>query len=235
MNSTIIASIASSGSYSWPIPSGQAAGADYKVRITSTTNSSLYDESNNYFTIGIPTNLPLQNINIGSGQSTCYNATQTITVAGNGTNFVVQSSGIVHLIAGQNILLLTGVTVNSGGNLHAYISTNGIYCSSPVKFLNDSLEKENHDIEITPMAEANYFFKIYPNPTTGTFTLELSDGIDASFINIEIYTMQGNKVLSHQLKGERKHIFSLSEMIEGMYFLRVTNGNYSGSRKIVKQ
>ncbi len=39
------------GSYNWAIPSTQTAGTDYKVRITSTSNTTIKDTSNNNFTI----------------------------------------------------------------------------------------------------------------------------------------------------------------------------------------
>ncbi|MEW6419258.1 MAG: Ser-Thr-rich GPI-anchored membrane family protein [Nitrospirota bacterium] len=41
-----------SGSYNWRIPSNQTTGVDYKVKITSTANSSYTDTSDNNFTIG---------------------------------------------------------------------------------------------------------------------------------------------------------------------------------------
>jgi hypothetical protein len=39
------------GSYNWAIPSTQTAATDYKIRITSTTNSSYTDTSDNNFTV----------------------------------------------------------------------------------------------------------------------------------------------------------------------------------------
>ena len=39
------------GSYSWAIPLTQTAGADYTVRVTSTTNAAATDVSNGQFTI----------------------------------------------------------------------------------------------------------------------------------------------------------------------------------------
>lgn len=54
-NSTIVSSTgsggSSGGSYSWSIPAGQNLGNDYKIRVTSTTNSSYNDTSDNNFTI----------------------------------------------------------------------------------------------------------------------------------------------------------------------------------------
>lgn len=46
-NRTIVASTANDGSYSWTIPSTQMVGFDYKIRVTSTTNTALTDSSNN--------------------------------------------------------------------------------------------------------------------------------------------------------------------------------------------
>lgn len=51
LNRVISSSTANDGSYSWTIPSTQTYGTDYKVRITSTTNSIYKDVSNNNFKI----------------------------------------------------------------------------------------------------------------------------------------------------------------------------------------
>jgi hypothetical protein len=40
-----------SGSYNWKISRTQVTGSDYKIRITSTTNSSATDTSNGNFSI----------------------------------------------------------------------------------------------------------------------------------------------------------------------------------------
>jgi hypothetical protein len=78
----------------------------------------------------VPQNRTLQNITVANGQSVCYDATQTIAVAGSGTTFIVQSGGDATLIAGQNILFLPGSLLQSGSHVLATITTNGNYCSS---------------------------------------------------------------------------------------------------------
>jgi subtilisin family serine protease len=40
-----------SGSYTWTVPSSQATGSDYTIRVTSTSNSNYKDSSNSNFTI----------------------------------------------------------------------------------------------------------------------------------------------------------------------------------------
>ncbi|MBK7377689.1 MAG: choice-of-anchor D domain-containing protein [Ignavibacteriales bacterium] len=51
LNSTISNSTESDGTYNWTVPSDQTPDSDYRVKITSITNSSLNDSSDSYFTI----------------------------------------------------------------------------------------------------------------------------------------------------------------------------------------
>ncbi|MEL7377930.1 MAG: Ser-Thr-rich GPI-anchored membrane family protein, partial [Bacteroidota bacterium] len=48
---TISSSTASDGSYYWRAPSTLQSGTDYRLKVSSTTNSSVYDYSNNNFSI----------------------------------------------------------------------------------------------------------------------------------------------------------------------------------------
>jgi hypothetical protein len=43
------------------------------------------------------------------------------------------------------------------------------------------------------------FFKVYPNPTTGMFTLELSE--IASTVTVEIYGVMGEQILKQEVSG----------------------------------
>jgi len=49
--STITSSTSNDGSYFWTIPSDLSSGSSYKIKITSTSFSSVNDDSNSYFTI----------------------------------------------------------------------------------------------------------------------------------------------------------------------------------------
>jgi hypothetical protein len=51
LNLKITSSTDNDGSYLWSVPSGQAVGSDYQIKITSTTNTSYYDYSNDNFSI----------------------------------------------------------------------------------------------------------------------------------------------------------------------------------------
>jgi hypothetical protein len=51
LNLKITSSTSNDGSYIWPVPSSQAIDSDYRIKITSTTNPSYYDYSNNDFSL----------------------------------------------------------------------------------------------------------------------------------------------------------------------------------------
>jgi hypothetical protein len=55
VNGTIMSSVSmgrgGNGSHGWRIPSNQALGADYRIRVTSTSNSGYTDMSDNDFTV----------------------------------------------------------------------------------------------------------------------------------------------------------------------------------------
>jgi hypothetical protein len=51
LNRVISASTANDRSYSWTILSTQTIGSDYKIRITSTTNTSITDSRDANFTV----------------------------------------------------------------------------------------------------------------------------------------------------------------------------------------
>jgi PKD repeat protein len=171
----------------------------------------------------------ITNINVGSGQSKCYNATQVIYVAGNGTPFNVLSGGIATFIAGQKIAFLPGTAVQNGGSLLGYISPSGPFCVNPNL---PSVVSTGDQVSAYP---GHSSFTIYPNPTTGTFIVVLDRPEQTSGVRIEVYGTCGENVLTSILNGEQKHQFSLSGMSAGIYFIRVIAGNSVETGKIIKQ
>jgi len=55
--STLTSGIANTGSYSWTVSTSLAAGAQYRIKVTSTANGAATDWSDGYFTIYIPPTL----------------------------------------------------------------------------------------------------------------------------------------------------------------------------------
>jgi hypothetical protein len=180
--------------------------------------------------IPVPVNQNLENISVSTGSTPCYGALQTITVAGAGTTFTVQNGGSATLVAGQNILYRPGTQVLAGGYMHGYIAPGGPFCVTGIPAVPVIAGEE----ESYPANDKQTSFTIYPNPTTGKFTLELT-GIDFSEkVKVEIYGMKGEKVLAKELTGRKTHDFSLSEVPSGLYFVRVFAGEKAETMKLIK-
>jgi PKD repeat protein len=177
--------------------------------------------------------LPLQEVTIPSGEYKCYNATIQIATAGSGTSFHVLNGGNVSLIAGQSILLLPGTKVDNGGSLRAVITTTGAYCcdnppDAPVIPLGNTTG-------FNEFAAGHPFFRVYPNPTEGVFTLELDGPDSRSAVIIEIYDMLGVVIFRDEMSGFRTHTFDLTGKKTGIYMVRVTSGDQTGISKVIRQ
>jgi hypothetical protein len=163
-----------------------------------------------------------------SGQSSCYDALQTITVGGTGTPFLVSSGSSVEMIAGQRINYLPGTRVLSGGYMHGYIAPGGPFCPiAPAKVVT------GYENEISSVIEQQ-FFRVYPNPTTGTFTLEQKDDHRYTKITVEVYDLRGNRVLAAEMVGAKKREFSLSTLPVGLYFVKLIAEDYVETIKLIK-
>lgn len=178
-----------------------------------------------------PENQDLVNITIPDGTSNCFDATQTLTVAGNGNTLVVENNGSATLVAGNNILLLGATKVNSGGYLHAYITTTATYCGSIYNALVENPEKELLSLGEN---QKNQWIKIYPNPTTDYIILELNQDENLPVAYVAIYNMNGKPILQQTMEGENKRQLSLSGQPVGIYRINVRSYYSSEIAKIIK-
>ncbi len=176
-----------------------------------------------------PATRNVTNVIVGNGETKCYNASQVITVAGNGTLFFVLAGGNATFIAGQKISILPTSTIQAGGYLWGYIAPNGPYCVTP------SIPSTTSADDQESMAIERPSFKIYPNPTTGTFVFESMDKVGKNTVTVEVYGTMGNKLMTEIISGGLKHEFNLSGMPAGMYFIRKVDGNKVETAKIIRQ
>lgn len=171
-----------------------------------------------------PENATLQNLTFGSGQDGCFDALNTLTLAGNGTAFTVGNGAVIDLVAGQKILFRPTVKVLPGGYLHARIAPNGPFCST---------YKEQPEAPVN--SAEGLFFKVYPNPTKGVFTLAFTSEPETSFSTVMVYNLFGKLVAERHIESVTPAQFSLRDQTPGLYLIRVQNGDRSGTLKIVKQ
>jgi len=209
-----------------------------KVGYISVSDTIMVNANPSIFNIELQRNIPsaitLQNIAIQSGQDTCFEATQTITVAGSGTEFIVNDGGNANLVAGQNIIMFPVSKIHSGGYLHAYITTNNQYCSSLKNNLVASGNETQED-EIPATTMEGSFFRIYPNPTAGKITIVITDDIGTSIANVHFFNMFGAELLNDSMIGHGSKEISLQHLPKGIYIIQVISGDRIGTTKIIKQ
>jgi hypothetical protein len=179
----------------------------------------------------IPTNQSLENITIFSESGACYNATQTITVAGNNTYFTVEAFGEATMIAGQNIVMLPGTTVASGGYLHGYITSNDQYCLVPVASPAKSAENKGDK----PAAANEFTLKLFPNPATAEVVLDLQGIADGTQANLEMLGMRGDVIRTGSFSENGKHLLSLYNLPAGVYCIRMISGNQVITKMLLKK
>jgi hypothetical protein len=240
-----IADIIGATSYTWTYSgTGSVAGSGTSATLTATGDGTLSVEANNlcgtsltsYMGITvIPLTLPVVNLVIPPGSTVCYAASQTITVAGGGTYFYVLNSGSATFVAGQNILFMPGTTVYPGGYLYGYISMDGNYCVPVVsKSADNGLAGTGKQV-LPDMPAGDSFFKVYPNPTSGDFTLELSVEPAGSVVKVQCYNLLGAMIMEKEFISGKYHEMTLGPQAPGLYLLKVVQQGKTGMQKVIRK
>ena len=167
---------------------------------------------------------------LSNGQSECYNAIQTISVAGNGTAFLVNEGGNVTMIAGHNIIYHDGTVVKPGAYMHGYVTTGNQFCPPTVP----SIASGTLNSELSNLESGKKSFQIYPNPAWENFTLIEKNGQDSEKISMEIYNMRGEQLLKREFNGGKNHVCRFVEFPPGCYVVKVIVGEYIESFKLIK-
>ena len=129
--------------------------------------------------------------------------------------------------------MLPGTHFQSGSQVHAYVDLSGEFCTNPKAIV----VEEEPVPEILPLEfdDKESFFRVYPNPNTGQFTLELREVSDHAVISVEIFSLIGETVMRLELPEMKQYLFDLSARQPGIYLIRVMKGDDVGVEKVIKQ
>lgn len=219
----------------FPILCGAASNTTGFWQTITWPFSSLVKYSDMAFEITswIVDTLYLQNISVTNGQLLCYDANYVIEVAGHGTTFTVQPGASATMIAGQQIFYLPGTKALAGSYMHGYITSTGAYCPrAPVM---TGIPEETEDIKIPGAPMAGTALKVYPNPTSGTLFIEISDPSKSSIAAVEVYSMTGKKFISEKFQTQSRFETNLSLQPPGIYLLRIITELETRTVKVIKQ
>jgi len=154
--------------------------------------------------------------------SVCYDAFNTIVVAGGGTSFLVQSGGSAIMIAGSGIFYRNGTKVEPGGYMHGYITTTNSYCENlPLSMATEVTGVENMTAATLPGVISDHRFTLFPNPTNGKFTLLVNDDNPVGMISVKISGMRGERVLTEEMILFRRIELDMSGVPSGIYFVQI--------------
>jgi hypothetical protein len=206
--------------------------------VTCVLVSNAYCVSGNPATAGVI--MQVQGVNptvtvtgiVATGQDKCYNATQTLTIAGSGNIFTVQAGASVTMIAGHNILYLPGTTVLAGGYMHGSITITDEYCGQQAPTLQTVVAGTEEPLRISSTSRI-VSISLYPNPTSGNFIIEQDGKSIYDFVKVEVYGMRGERVMTGEMIGEKRHEFWLPNLPPGLYFVKVIAGDQVETLKLV--
>jgi hypothetical protein len=176
----------------------------------------------------------VQNIILGMDDADCFDATETVVLAGDETFFMVEDGGSAEIIAGENILFMEGSSVESGGYLHAWITLDDNYCSMYTNMLTIT-EEDAPDDNTAIQVQDNNCCKVYPNPTSDKFTLTLSNFGEYNNLFLEIYSMQGYLIIRNEWPLQDKYNLSLAGAQSGLYLVRIMAGGETCTCKLLKE
>jgi hypothetical protein len=77
-------------------------------------------------------------------------------------------------------------------------------------------------------------FRIYPNPTGENFILEQEGSEALENVIVGIFNINGTKVITEQLVGDRKHEFKTSLLPAGLYFIKIIADRKMETLKLIK-
>lgn len=200
------------------------SGSDSRANLISNKGWTIHGDSQNDYCSNIPNSLNTGTIVMSGGESDCFNALQTITVAGGGTTVDFESGSTVDLIAGQSIRFLPGFHSHNGSQMNAWITTDGTFCEGgPAPIVAQPESKSSYYDEVPENSVGTQkLVKVFPNPNNGTFTLELTNFENAI---VSVYSISGAKLLQVAVNAPSMLPINLPNLVNGIYFLKVNDSD----------
>lgn len=108
------------------------------------------------------------------------------------------------------------------------ISDNNVLLETNFDIANEE-EQIQLDFETTEISEITSNFNIYPNPSNGSFDIELENSKIKN--SVEIYSIFGQKVF--ESGNNQKSLISISNLKTGIYLIKVTQNGNTINKKLV--
>jgi peptidoglycan/xylan/chitin deacetylase (PgdA/CDA1 family) len=227
LNKVISSSTVNDGSYSWTIISTQTLGTDYKIRITSTSITSITDSSNNNFAI---TAGALTVTTPNGGQSWVRGTVHTITWTSIGSPGAYVK---IELLKGGVLnRVISSSTVNDGSYSWTIISTQTLGTDYKIRITSTSItsitDSSNNNFAITAGAltvTTPNGGQTWARGSVHTITWT-STGSPGAYVKIEL--LKGgvlNRVISSSTANDGSYSWTISstQTVGTNYKIRITS------------
>ena len=160
------------------------------------------------------------------------NATGSFTSPINIGSINVTGGSFTNCTGTINATLPTGLPVGTGYRIRVVSSQPPIVGSINLDAISidNSPCNSNLFIEVGRKAITETDIKIYPNPTSSEFTIELP--FEDVYFHVAIYDLNGKEVLNQDIKQKATAISTL-ELIEGIYLIKLSNNNLMFNKKLL--
>ncbi|HSH66182.1 MAG TPA: YCF48-related protein [Bacteroidia bacterium] len=225
---------------SWTAVSTGAAATASKIYFTSSTDGILVNNSgqirmttnsgSSWSSVTSPTSNPLTGLDLLEG-STLYAVGGNVT---NDTPTMVKGSGSswssvttlpsgIHRLYGIDFVGYVGYSVGLSGTI---IKT----------FVCKDYARPSDNTGITESSNAYKTFFAYPNPTSGSTSIDLSKQLFEQEANFELYDMAGKRVLNETTINKNIFTFETKQLSPGVYFFKIYDAQtIIGNGKLVVQ
>jgi len=186
---------------------------------------------------------------VQSGVTKIYYARNQLTAPCPGENFVVETNAEVVFVSEVSINLEHGFHVENGAHFYTILEPIGSEACFNNPFetfktyriddnITETIDFKNEIVGDSSIAIANDInLKIYPNPTSGTFTIEITL-MNEDILNLSIYSLCGTlmkQVYTNQYFETGVHNIEINgnDFINGVYFCELLTKDKRLTKKII--
>jgi hypothetical protein len=123
-------------------------------------------------------------------------------------------------LAAGNYTLSVSDLYNNNVYRKIAILSDSAACNFLLELEKESSNQKNTDKKGFFDEEAEAFYQLYPNPTTGQYRLD-ADLSDATPITIRLYTMHGTLLKEWKSEGQKQYSFTDYAATQGVYVIEV--------------
>jgi hypothetical protein len=186
----------------------------------------------------VPLNYELVDTLLAEAGLYCFNALETITIAGDDDEVIVHPDVSVNFIAGQTIRFLPGFHAQQGSYVSAKITTSSDFCVANTEpllidaplVIEKSIELQNNSKQQTDFIRG-MSVKVYPNPNSGRFIVELDSFENTA--HMYVYNQLGALLYDARLSNIVQNEIELPLAKSGLYYIRVISDKLQFVNKII--